>query len=59
MFLDLSCLLYCDCFLVAATDRDSGANAELTYFVNDDNFYVHTKYDERNQKYIGYVKVAK
>ncbi|KAK3086114.1 hypothetical protein FSP39_013724 [Pinctada imbricata] len=46
-------------FSVAASDRDSGANAELSYFVNDDHFFVETTLDARSEKYIGLVKVAK
>ncbi|XP_033753809.1 LOW QUALITY PROTEIN: neural-cadherin-like [Pecten maximus] len=46
-------------FSVIATDRDSGENAELTYEVNNDNFYVVTRYDPVSDNYIGDLKVAK
>ncbi|XP_071177027.1 neural-cadherin-like isoform X2 [Mytilus edulis] len=45
-------------FSVAATDRDSGDNAKLTYSVSDDHFYVVTRMDQRG-RYIGDIKVAK
>lgn len=42
---------------VMATDRDSGLNRELEYFVSDDHFSIQTVV--QNNQYVGHIKVAK